>query len=191
MGKINGNCWWNKLPLWPVLILVMLSKWLFLKNSMDRFWPFLDILPPCDTHNKWLPIKNRTNVKKGFSQICWEFWSTRKASHIYWNFLSTCKALKWNVNKRSFFCRCIIVPKILYAYDALCSLKIQFSLIFTISQFCSSLLVSHICLKHPICPRSLQLDLSIWSAYTRLGFLPTVYTEFFYWLLMHTVNFFG
>ncbi len=32
----------------------MLSRWLFFKNSMDRFWPFLDILPPYDTHNKCL-----------------------------------------------------------------------------------------------------------------------------------------
>ena len=63
MGKIYGNWWWNKLPFGPVLILVMLSRWLFFKNSMDRFWPFLDILPPYDTHNKWWRgcqrIKNR------------------------------------------------------------------------------------------------------------------------------------
>ncbi len=52
MGKIYGKCWWNKLHPRPLFILVMLSLWLFFKNSMDQFWPFLDILPPRVLCNK-------------------------------------------------------------------------------------------------------------------------------------------
>ena len=43
--------------LYQFFILVMLSRWLFSKNSMDQFWPFLDILPLQGTRmddHEWL-----------------------------------------------------------------------------------------------------------------------------------------
>ncbi len=62
MGKIYGKCWWNKLHQRPLFILGMLSRWLFFKNFMDQFWPFLDILPPRVLCNKclwvWIIIMN-------------------------------------------------------------------------------------------------------------------------------------
>ena len=72
------------------------------KNSMDWFWPFLDIMPPCDTHNKWvllLLLKWHVFVwcgsyRKVIKNNCWGLiYDNRIAQTEKMNFLITCNSV--------------------------------------------------------------------------------------------------
>ncbi len=92
--------WMLKLHHGPLFILVMLSRWLFFKNSTDQFWPFLDIFPPRVIYNKWkCPIENLQAMM--WNSVMWNGFLSKRIESLCSHELEHLKPVPQN-HRRSF-----------------------------------------------------------------------------------------